>query len=71
MYDSQIEALKIRWYNLAIAGEAVKGDDEKLFNSLSPKIQNELKHAYLLGVEDENETWMKQPQAKPEVKLIF
>ncbi len=71
MYDSQIEALKIRWYNLAIAGEAVTGEDEKLFNSLSPKIQNDLKKAYLLGVEDENETWMKQPQAKPEVKLIF
>lgn len=55
---SEEEALKIRWYQLAIDGKPVIGEDKKLFDSLPRDIQNELQKAYLLGVNDEQETWM-------------
>lgn len=56
--NSDIEALKIRWYNLAIEGKPVIGEDKKLFDTLPLYVQDELKKAYLFGVNDESETWM-------------
>ncbi|AMM43612.1 hypothetical protein FDG95_gp379 [Pectobacterium phage vB_PcaM_CBB] len=56
--SSELEALKIRWYQLAIDGKPVIGEDKKLFDSLNCYVQDELKKAYLLGVGDEQETWM-------------
>lgn len=56
--SSELEALKIRWYQLAIDGKPVIGEDKKLFDSLNCYVQDELKKAYLLGVNDETETWM-------------
>ncbi len=55
---SELEALKIHWYQLAIDGKPVIGEDKKLFDSLNCYVQDELKKAYLLGVNDETETWM-------------
>ncbi len=56
--SSELEALKIHWYQLAIDGKPVIGEDKKLFDSLNCYVQDELKKAYLLGVNDETETWM-------------
>lgn len=64
--DSQLEALKIRWYELAIKGEPVIGEDKKLFDLQPYYIQDELRKAYLLGVNDEAETWMTPNQKVPQ-----
>ncbi|AFC21488.1 hypothetical protein GAP32_041 [Cronobacter phage vB_CsaM_GAP32] len=66
--SSELEALKIRWYQLAIEGKPVIGEDEKLFNSLPRYVQEELKKAYLFGVNDECETWMIPQQVTAKVK---
>lgn len=67
---SELEALKIRWYQLAIDGKPVIGDDKKLFDSLNCYVQDELKKAYLLGVGDEEETWMI-PQSQSVTKKVI
>lgn len=69
MQNSQVEALKIRWYNQAVAGNPIIGEDKKLFDTLPSHIQAELKKAYLFGVNDETETWLK-PAKKPASALI-
>lgn len=61
MQNSQVEALKVRWYKQAVAGNPIVGEDAVLFNSLPSHIQAELKKAYLYGVNDECETWLTAP----------
>jgi hypothetical protein len=69
MQNSQVEALKIRWYKQAVAGNPIIGKDKELFDSLPSHIQAELKKAYLYGVNDESETWM-QSTVLPTVKTF-
>jgi hypothetical protein len=69
MQNSQVEALKIRWYKQAVAGNPIIGEDKALFDSLPSHIQAELKKAYLFGVNDEQETWLK-PATKVTPKVM-
>ena len=70
MGSSKLEALKIEWYNLAIKGEPIIGKNKKLFDSLPFYAQEELKKAYLSGVNDETETWMTTPVTAT-TKVLF
>ena len=69
MQNSQVEALKIHWYKQAVAGNPIIGEDKVLFDSLPSHIQAELKKAYLFGVNDEQETWLK-PVAEVTPKVL-
>lgn len=57
MIHVDMDALRAKWYQMGLAGQAVSGDDKVLYNSLDQWQKQELRNEYLKAAGEVVETW--------------
>ncbi|EBS4516644.1 hypothetical protein DQT32_04445 [Salmonella enterica subsp. enterica serovar Braenderup] len=57
MIHVDMDALRAKWYQMGLAGQAVTGDDKVLYNSLDQWQKQELRNEYLKAAGEVVESW--------------
>lgn len=57
MIHVDMDALRAKWYQMGLAGQAVSGDDKVLYNSLDQWQKQELRNEYLKAAAEVVESW--------------
>lgn len=57
MIHVDMDALRAKWYQMGLAGQAVSGDDKVLYNSLDQWQKQELRNEYLKAAGEVVESW--------------
>lgn len=57
MIHVDMDALRAKWYQMGLAGQAITGDDKVLYNSLDQWQKQELRNEYLKAAGEVVESW--------------